>query len=122
MEFLKDIAHILIALWIITIPISLWLIYIIITELLDFIFNQNIIDKILKHSDNLDVNILISEYEKQKIMQESLNSPNLIDAMRQVEFMKMQSNRHIWKKSTNPPNIQKIVTAKNLSDIFRIEA
>jgi hypothetical protein len=122
MEILKDIAHILIVFWIITIPISLWLIYILVTELLDFIFSQKKIDEMLKHSDNLDVNILILEYEKQKIIQESLNSPNLIDAMRQVEFMKMQSTRHLWKKSTNPPNIQKIVTAKNLSDIFRIES
>lgn len=121
MDFLKDIAPWFFGLWFVTIPLSIWIIYIVVTELLDLIFNTGRINEMLKHSDNLDIDPMKVEFEHQKVRQSNLSSANLEQVKRQVEFLKLQSTRDRWVSTSTSLDKEKIVTAKNLSDIFRID-
>ena len=75
----------------------------------------------LKHSDKLDIDPMKTEFEHQKIRQSNLSSANLEEVKRQVEFSKLQSTRDRWRYSSSSLDKEKIATAKNLSDIFRID-
>ena len=75
----------------------------------------------LKHSDNLDIDRMKVEFEHQKARQSNLDSANLEEVKRQVEFLKLQSTRDRWVSTSTSLDKEKIVTAKNLSDIFRID-
>lgn len=121
MDFLEDIAPWFFGLWFITIPLSIWIIYTVVTELLDLIFNTGRINEMLKHSDKLDIDPMKTEFEHQKIRQSNLSSANLEEVKRQVEFSKLQSTRDRWRYSSSSLDKEKIATAKNLSDIFRID-
>jgi hypothetical protein len=121
MDLLKDIAPWFIGFWFITIPFSIWIIYFVITEILDLIFNTEQINEMLKHSDNLDIDTMKAEYEHQKARQSNLSVHNLKEVKRQVEFSKLQSIRDRWRYYSTSLDKEKIVTAKILSDIFRID-
>jgi len=121
MDFLEDIAPWFFGFWFITIPLSIWVIYAVVTELLDLVFNTGRINEMLKHSDNLDIDPMKTEFEHQKVRQSNLSPANLEEVKRQVEFSKLQSTRDRWGYSSTSLDKEKIVTAKNLSDIFRID-
>jgi hypothetical protein len=121
MDFLEDIAPWFFGLWFITIPLFIGIIYTVVTELLDLIFNTGRINEMLKHSDNLDIDSMKAEFEHQKVRQSNLSSANLEEVKRQVEFSKLQSTRGRWRYPSPSLDKEKIVTAKNLSDIFRID-
>ena len=75
----------------------------------------------LKNSDNLDIDPMKTEFEHQKVRQSNLSPANLEEVKRQVEFSKLQSTRDRWGYSSTSLDKEKIATAKNLSDIFRID-
>lgn len=128
MDFFEDVITWLVRFWYATLPLSLFIIYIIIcsiyiiiTELLDLIFNTRRINKMLKYSDNLNITSLEREFEFHKASQLSLDSSNLKEIKRQVEYFRLQTKRaeRGWGYQSNSFDNKKIISAKILSDIFR---
>lgn len=121
MDSFKDTVTWFLFFWYITIPLSVWIIYTVIVELLDLVLNNGKINEMLKHSDNLDIRPLMKDHEIQKRKQLKLNSSNLKEVKRQVEFSKLKTTQNRWKYSSFNLDNEKIITAKNLSDMFKID-
>ena len=119
MDFFEDIAPWFWGLWFITIPLSIYIVYTIITELLDLIFNTGKINELLKHSDNLNFEPWEEQYKYDKTKQSKLSSSNLKELERQMNYSRLQTKKSNWRYYRKSQERDKIITAKNLSDIFR---
>lgn len=85
-------------LWFITIPLTYFIVTFIVTELLDLILNMGKIDRLLKHSDSLNLESLVKQYEVEKFKQSGLSQTFLKELERQTN-----------------------VSAKKMSDIFKVK-
>lgn len=112
-----------VALWFITVPLSILLLYFLITELLDLIFNTGKINKLLKHSDSININPLDKQYEIEKGRQSSLTKSILMELDRQIGYIRLteKENKNSWSNRVNDEVIEKITAAKRVSDIFKIK-
>ncbi len=120
---MSTLEHILLwylGLWFITLPLTILFIVHVVPEMLDIIFNTGRINKMLKYSDNLDIESMKTEYNFQRNRRLILNSSNLEEVKRQVEFSKLSSKGEGPRNSIDEEN--KIKTAKYLSDIFRTDS
>lgn len=137
-------------LWFITFPITFFLLRVLVFELLDIFLNSRKIDKALLYSDNLDVNSLEKDFLSSRQKQVLVGKPYLSDMLTQMEFKKRVKNsnytirngvvyfpesddrislkknkksrkftsRDIYK--TNNSEVEDIIIAKKLSDLFKI--
>lgn len=109
-------------LWIFTIPFTLWLVYRIVTELLDLLFNSRKINRLLKHSDTFNLTPLSYQYEIDRERQSQLSKSDLMELERQINFIRMSDSesKNIWSKRIPQDEKEKITSAKEISDIFKI--
>jgi hypothetical protein len=111
------------ALWFITVPLSILLLYFLITELLDLIFNTGKINKLLKHSDSININPLDKQYEIEKGRQSSLTKSILMELDRQIGYIRLteKESKNSWSNRVNDEVKERITAAKRVSDIFKIK-
>jgi len=116
-----DIKYIL-PFWFIILPLTIYLLFIlytIITELLDLIFNGDKINRLLIHSDILNPDSFLKDLENQKRRQSSLDKSNLQEMERQINYARLKNNKNNWTFRYDEK--EKIITAKEMSDIFRVK-
>ena len=121
MDDFKLISDWIFMFWFITIPLSIWIIYTVITELLDLIFNTGTINKMLKQSDNLNVEAIENQYKLDMVRQSKLNYSNLREVKRQTDYVKIQAKRNDIGGYSNHSDKLNVIAAKNLSDFFRVD-
>lgn len=99
------------------------LIYNILTELIDIIFNARKIDSLLKHSDHLEIEALEKKHETSKLRQSKLNHSNLMELDRQIKYIRQTKNDTNlgWNSVIQNVNKRKIIAAKEISEIFKIQ-
>jgi len=105
-----------------TIPLTILLLYWVTTELLDLIFNTVRINKLLKHSDNIEISALEDEYLIDKKNMSNCNKSNLIELEKQIDYIELieKEKKSKWFYSSNEHTREKIVSAKEITDIFKI--
>jgi hypothetical protein len=115
----KTISQLYVSFWFLTIPISITIFYYTTLELLDLIFNSGKINKLLKNSDLVSIHELKNQYEIEKGKQANLSKSLLMDLERQINYksLKEKDISGIWTNRLK----EEIVTAKRLSDIFKIK-
>jgi hypothetical protein len=106
-----------------TVPITFYTAYVVITELLDLIFNSNKINKLLKHSDNLDASKYEKQYNKDKFRLSTFEKSNLFELERQITYIRLieKERKSTWANRTSIEVKEKITSAKKVSDIFKIK-
>ena len=89
---LADIISWYFFLWFITIPVSIYILYHLITELLDLVLNTQKIYQLLKYSDHLEIDQLDIKYQELKTTQAKLNSSNLMEMKRQIDYARYKKH------------------------------
>ena len=105
-------------LWFITFPLTIFIVYTVITELLDLIINTGRIDNLLKYSDQIDISNYEVTHHAQRETQSKLSNSNLLEVERQVQFTRISQNR--WSLRRRDPENERIRTAKEVTDIFKV--
>jgi hypothetical protein len=102
--------------WVVTVPLTLHLIFKIVPEILDAFYARRV-NKMLSHSDKMDVVALESVYMHQKMLQIGLNRSNLIQAKRQADFQELLSKK--WRLKKDEPEHERIINSATISYIFK---
>jgi hypothetical protein len=102
-------------------PFLIFLIYFIITELLDLLLNSGKINKLLMHSDKLNIDHFETQHENCKIIQSNLNFSNLQELERQMNYQRLKEKTLNWRNKNVISKKEEIIIAKELSDIFKIK-
>lgn len=117
---IKDILPWFFGLWFITIPLTIFITYTVVTELLDLIFNTGKINQLLKHSDLLNSDPLEKQYAIDKVRQAKLDQSNLMELDRQIKHIRQVKNKNSWTNRTSSEEKERIISAKEISDVFKI--
>lgn len=117
---IKDILPWFFGLWFITIPLTIYITYTVVTELLDLTFNTGKINQLLKHSDFLNFEPLEKQYSNDKERQSKLDQSNLLELERQIKHIRQVKNKSNWSNRTSYEEKEKIIAAKEISDVFKI--
>ncbi|TAN17591.1 MAG: hypothetical protein EPN37_06395 [Chitinophagaceae bacterium] len=117
----KDFIPWFFGLWFITFPLTIFITYTVVTELLDIIFNTGNINRLLKHSDNLNSDPLEKQYTLDKGRQTNLDQSNLMELERQIKYIRQVKNKNSWTNRTSFEEKEKITAAKEISDVFKIK-
>lgn len=117
---MNKIAFWFFSLWVITFPITIFIVYTLVTEFLDLIFNTRKINNLLKHSDLFNSELFEKQYQIDKEKQSKLNQSNLMELDRQISHIRLKKYNGIWSKTLNRTEKEKILAAKEITDIFKI--
>jgi hypothetical protein len=117
----RDILSWFFGLWFVTIPLTIFIIYITVTELLDLVFNTTKINQLLKHSDTLKSDSLERQYEMGKKRQAKVDQSLLIELDRQIKYTIEIKHKNSWTYKKANEESERIVSAKEISDVFKIK-
>lgn len=130
-------------LWFITFPLTIFVLYKLITEMLDLILNTGKINRILKHSDSLRPELLEGQYREEKNRQNAFDQSCLKELERQINYIRLEESNSgaifknkVTKEKAFDPKMarwnrylkgafvtheeEKIIAAKEVSDIFKV--
>jgi hypothetical protein len=117
---MKDFLFWYFALWIITFPITILSAYILLTEFLDLILNTKKINNLLKHSDIFNPEPLEEQHDNENKRQSILSQSLLLELDRQMKYIRQIKSKSSPNTMTTKDEMEKIISAKELSDIFKI--
>lgn len=118
---IKEILPWIAGFWFVFLPLGIYLLYTITTELLDLILNSHKINQMLVHSDNLNSDPLLEQYQTEKSRQSKLQKSNLQEMERQINFNRLKDGNYNTRYEFQYSKREKIISAKQISDCFKVK-